>query len=183
MSKSLEIPAVKLEWLQISKILTLKRNPQYLTPKQMESLKASVQRDGFVCPILVRPLKSGKFEVISGNHRFMAAKEIGMDKVPCVVSNMPEKAMKRLAVNLNTIHGNPNAELLAPFLADLDQDTLAEIHIDPADLEELCEFDEKLKQSLDKLQIPESIDHKSPHHKNDTCKCAKCGKVHVKTKM
>jgi hypothetical protein len=40
----------------------------------------------------------------------MAAKELDLKVVPCVVSRMDERAAKRLAVNLNTIHGEPNAE-------------------------------------------------------------------------
>jgi ParB-like chromosome segregation protein Spo0J len=40
--------------LPVEKLVTLKRNPQYVTPRQMESLKASIRRDGFMAPILVR---------------------------------------------------------------------------------------------------------------------------------
>ena len=64
--------------------------PAILTPKQMDSLKTSIQRDGFCAPILVRPYKRGRYEIISGNHRFMAACELGMAEIPCVVSNMDE---------------------------------------------------------------------------------------------
>ena len=53
----------KLEWISVERLQTLKRNPQYLTPTQMEALKASIERDGFVAPILVRPLQGGRFRL------------------------------------------------------------------------------------------------------------------------
>lgn len=161
------------------KLVTLKRNPQYLTPEQMESLKRSMKRDGFVAPILVRPISGGKFEVISGNHRFMASQELGLKDVPCVVSAMDERAAKRLAVNLNMIHGDPNPELLAPFLAEMDDLTLGEIHLEGDLRDELLAFDDELKQRLDSLEPPEKMDRGSPRHAMKTCKCAKCGKVHI----
>ena len=73
----------ELQMISVNKIVTLKRNPQYLTPKQMESLKRSIKKDGFCVPILVRPIKNGKYEVISGNHRFMAASELNMQEIHC----------------------------------------------------------------------------------------------------
>lgn len=148
----------------------------------MDSLKASIQRDGFCAPILVRPYKRGRYEVISGNHRFMAACELGMAKIPCVVSNMDDGAAKRLAINLNTIHGEPNPELLAPFLAELDLDALMEIHIEEPMKKELLEFDVNLAEMLAQLETPVAINRDSPQHSNATCKCAKCGATHFKPK-
>lgn len=172
----------ELKFLPTNKLVTLKRNPQYLTPKQMESLKASIGRDGFVAPILVRPIKGGRYEVISGNHRFMAACELRMKEVPCVVSKMTDREAKRLAVNLNTIHGDPNAELLAPFLADMDDDLLAEIHLADDVMDELVEFDKQLAERLKDLEPPDSINTDSPKHSNATCVCPKCGSTHLKKK-
>ena len=45
----------KLQWIPTTRLLTLKRNPQYLTPRQMDSLKASIKRDGFVACFLREP--------------------------------------------------------------------------------------------------------------------------------
>src|SRR6185437_13128687 len=67
----------ELKTVSIDSLVFLRRNPQYLTPHEMKALKASIERDGFLSPILVRPLPEGKHEVVSGNHRAMAAKELG----------------------------------------------------------------------------------------------------------
>ncbi len=175
------IPKTELRMIATSLLVALRRNPQYLTPKQMESLKASIKRDGFCAPILVRPIKGKKtFEVISGNHRFMAASELKFKEIPCVVANLDTKSAQRLAVNLNTIHGNPNAELLAPFLAELDDDVLADIYIEEDMKKILLEFDSTLKSMLDKLQPPASINRSSLTHATVVCKCPTCGTRHVK---
>lgn len=164
--------------IAISSCRVLKRNPQYLSDRQMESLKASIKRDGFCAPILVRKIDPKTFEIISGNHRFMAAKAIGMKEVPAVIANLTKAQAQRLAVNLNTIHGEPTAELMAPFLAELDIETLRDIHIEESMRLELIKFDANLKQSLDKLQIPNALDIDSVTSPIKRCKCPKCGRVH-----
>lgn len=181
-SKSGDLKKTDLRLIAAKKLVTLKRNPQYLTPKQMESLKASIRRDGFCAPILVRPYKAGRFEVISGNHRFMAAVEIGLLEIPCVVSDMSDGAAKRLAINLNTIHGEPNAELLAPFLAELESDFLKDIHIEDILKESLMKYDDTLAELLAKLEAPDAVNRDSPKQSNETCVCAKCGATHFKPK-
>ena len=174
-------PKTELGMIAVTELVTLKRNPQYLTPKQMDALKESIHRDGFCAPILVRPGKGGRYEVISGNHRLMAAAEVGMKTVPCVVTtNMSDRAAKRLAINLNTIHGEPSAELLAPFLADLDAATLLDIHVENDMKEALFAFDEELARRLSEMTVPKEFDHASPQHSNVRCTCPKCGAVHRK---
>lgn len=112
----------------------------------------------------------------------MAACELGIERIPCVVSRISNSAAKRLVVNLNTIHGEPNAELLAPFLADLSLSTLREIHIEDSMKKELLEFDESLASALAELSAPSQINRESPKHSNATCKCPKCGVTHFKSK-
>ncbi len=169
-----------LKLIPLSKLRMLKRNPQYLTPKQMESLKASIKRDGFLVPLLVRPHSRGTFEIISGNHRFMAASELKLAALPCLVSRMNDSARGRLAVNLNTIHGDPTAELLAPFLAELDKETLAQIHLSEDMLSDIQEFDAELARLIKAGQLPESLSRDSKTHKNRPCVCAKCGRKHFR---
>ncbi len=176
------LKSTKLLLLPAAQLVTLKRNPQFQTPAQMDGLKESIKRDGFVAPILVRPLKKNRYEVVSGNHRFMAACELGLKEIPCVISDMTDAAAKRLAINLNTIHGEPNVELLAPFLAELDLDTLREIHIEEDVKLELIDFDQNLAAMLAQLEPPAKMNRESPQHSNDTCKCAKCGATHVARK-
>ena len=158
----------------------LERNPQFLTAKQMTALQRSIERDGFVAPILVVPHGQSRFEIVSGNHRFMAAKALGYVTVPAVVGRLSSQDAKRLALNLNLIHGQPQAEQLAPFLAELDDDTLNAIHLDDDMLTAIGEFDEELKARLDSLTVPSAIDNDSSLSPITRCKCH-CGNLHMKS--
>jgi len=110
----------------------------------------------------------------------MAASELGYKEIPCVVVQMSDASAARLAINLNTIHGDPNAELLAPFLAELDDEILREIHIEDSMKAELLKFDATLAAQLEAMEPPDKMNRESPTHKNTTCKCPKCGATHIK---
>lgn len=171
-----------LQHISVDRCLMLERNPQYLTPKQMTSLKISIERDGFVAPILVRPLRDDKFEVVSGNHRFMAAQELGYKTVPAVVAKLADKDAKRLAINLNLIHGDPLAEQLAPFLADLDDDVLGQIHLEGELREEVLRFDDILGERLRSLEDVPGFDQDSTKNSLEVCICQRCGRRHFALK-
>ena len=168
-----------LKFVKIDQCATLKRNPQYLTPHQMEALKESIKRDGFLAPVLLRPLKNNKYEIVSGNHRVMAAKEVGRDTIPAIIIDLDDRSAKRAALNMKTVHGNPSAELMAPFLAEMDDELLSSIHLDADLLKSINEFDIDLQKRLSLLQIPESIDHDSASSPLPNCVCH-CGHRHVK---
>jgi ParB-like chromosome segregation protein Spo0J len=177
-------PAIKaksaLLWVRLDQLAYLRRNPQYLSPHAMEALKMSIQRDGFLAPILVRK-RGTKYELLSGNHRAMAAHELGMKEVPAIVSALNDRQAKRVAVNLNTVHGEPNAELLAPFLAELDEELLASVHLDDETIRAVSELDADLAASLSKLEAPEGFNRESPTSEIAQCACPTCGKRHIRS--
>ena len=168
-----------MKTIKINDCVLLKRNPQYLTPHQMDSLARSIERDGFLVPIVVQPLRNGKFRVVSGNHRLQAAKRAGLRSVSAVLTHLGERAIKRLIVNLNTVHGDLNAELLAPFLAELNDDTLKTVYLDNSLMDDLMKFDETLFERLKQLEAPENIDRESSPNSLPTCQCPRCGKKHA----
>jgi ParB-like chromosome segregation protein Spo0J len=91
----------------------------------------------------------------------MAAREVGLTHVPAVVSDLSDEAAARLAVNLNTVHGGPTAELMAPFLAGLSDDVLAHVHLEGKLLQDTLDFDKQLAERLAELQIPDLLDQAS----------------------
>lgn len=159
----------------VSSCDVLKRNPQHLTPKTMTRLRQSIERDGMVAPILVRPV-GDRYEVVSGNHRFMAARELGHGKVPAVIKRMDDATAQRLALNLNLIHGDPTAEQLAPFLAELDDEVLRQIHLTDALLDDVTRFDAELSERLAQLEAPDSI--ATPAKTSTTRPEVKCPQCH-----
>lgn len=146
----------------------------------MTALKASIQRDGFLAPIVVRKQRRGAlYEILSGNHRKMALAELGHESVSCVeLLRCSDAQAARIAVNMNTVHGDPTPELIAPFLADLDAELLRTIHLDDALLKGCLEFDATLAERLKSMELPESLDRDSVKGAIPNCTC-KCGNRHV----
>ncbi len=168
----------KLELIPVADCVGLRRNPQFLTPKQMDALKNSIERDGFLCPIIVRKNAEDKYEILAGNHRWMAASELNHETISAVVVECDDKQAQRIAVNTNTVHGDPTAELLAPFLAGMDDDVLKSIYLDKETLDELLNFDAILAERLKDLEPPPSLDRDSVRSPLPNCVCPKCGKKH-----
>ena len=171
----------RVKEIATTRLVTLRRNPQYLTEKQQTALRDSIRRDGFLVPIVVRK-KTGtaKLEVISGNHRFMASKDLGFETLPCVVVECSDAEAQRIAVNLNTVHGDPEAELLAPFLAEMDDEAMSGVFLGDELLQGLVDFDTILADRLSELEAPDAVNNDSPKNSIPDCKCPKCGKMHVK---
>lgn len=57
---------------------------QDFDPEKMEELKESIKAHGIIQPVIVRESADG-YEVVAGERRLKAAKEIGMKKVPVII--------------------------------------------------------------------------------------------------
>lgn len=171
----------EIKSIPVSKLLALRRNPQYLTERQTQALQTSIRQDGFLVPPIVRA-RGDNFEILSGNHRVLSSIEVGLKELPCVVVRCTDAQAARIAVNMNTIHGEPSAELLAPFLAPLSNGVLKSMYIDKGLLEELKEFDTTLKARLDDMLVPEAMNNESPKSPLPDCVCPKCKTRHARAR-
>ena len=63
----------------------------------LEGLKASIREHGVLQPILVRPA-GARYEVVAGERRLRAARELGMAEVPAVVREVPDERMLEFAL-------------------------------------------------------------------------------------
>jgi len=63
---------------------------QRFSPQLMQELIASIKEKGFIQPILVRPLSRG-YELIAGERRLRAAKELGMSEVAAIIKDIKEE--------------------------------------------------------------------------------------------
>jgi len=53
--------------------------------EEMEQLKQSIKKSGVIEPLIIRKSDTtGKPEVVVGQRRFIAAKQLGMKKIPCI---------------------------------------------------------------------------------------------------
>lgn len=63
-------------------------------PEKVAELAESIQWMGILAPLIIRPDQSGaaRYELISGKTRLTAAQQVGLDKVPCVIRDLDDKA-------------------------------------------------------------------------------------------
>jgi ParB family transcriptional regulator, chromosome partitioning protein len=80
----------------------IKPNPNQprtkINPESLSALASSIEANGVVQPLLVRPLPDGSYELIAGERRWRAAQAAGLAKVPAVVRD--QELAERLQVAL-----------------------------------------------------------------------------------
>jgi len=77
-----DLPLSKLE---ISSVNTRKDLEAGQEDSGIQELAASIQKQGLIQPLTVRPKSNGSFEVISEQRRFKACHQIKFDPVPCII--------------------------------------------------------------------------------------------------
>ena len=77
------------EYLPIDKLKPFEGHPFYVKDdNDMEQLTESIRQQGVLNPIMVRPLDTGKYEVISGHRRLHACKKAGIEMIPAFIYSM-----------------------------------------------------------------------------------------------
>ncbi|QSA18952.1 ParB/RepB/Spo0J family partition protein, partial [Vibrio furnissii] len=69
-----------------------------MSPDALEELAASIQSQGIIQPIVVRPLALGGYEIIAGERRWRAARQAGLKQVPCLVKRVDDRAAIAMAL-------------------------------------------------------------------------------------
>ena len=108
----------KFREIAVSKIRENPNNPRSEIGS-VEDLKASINANGLLQNITVRPLDDGRFEVIAGSRRYKACRELGMQKVPCTIIEADAETAYTLATTENIVRENMNAVDEANAVANL----------------------------------------------------------------
>ncbi len=77
-------------------------------PESLQDLADSIKAQGLVQPIVVRPVGGGRFEIIAGERRWRAAQLAGLQAVPVVVREVPDRAAIAMALIENIQRENLN---------------------------------------------------------------------------
>ena len=100
----------KSEILSID-IGNIERNPsqprKVFADDAILKLADSIKQYGIIQPLVVRKTIDG-YELISGERRLRAAKELGMTHVPCIVSNASDETSAEMAIIENLIREDLN---------------------------------------------------------------------------
>jgi len=141
LGKGLEALIPKVE--QKEKQFVIEMDIESLTPnlfqprknfnkEKMEELKESIKKHGIIQPIVARKMANG-YEIIAGERRLKAAKEIGLKKIPAIIKSINNEKSLEIALveniqreDLNPVEqANAFKRLIDEF--NLTQQELAEV--------------------------------------------------------
>ncbi len=85
-------------------ISDLSRNPyqprQIFSEEKLEELAKSIRKNGIIQPIAVRPnkLEQGKFEIVAGERRWLAAQKAGLHEIPVNILDLSDVESLEVAI-------------------------------------------------------------------------------------
>ena len=104
--------------ISIKKLHEFKNHPyQVIDNEEMNNLIESIQQQGIMTPMIVRPLEgtTDEYEIISGHRRFRAAQKAGLSEVPAFIRpvSRDEAAIMLVDSNLHREHILPSEKAFA----------------------------------------------------------------------
>lgn len=81
----------QMELVSINKLIPYVNNARTHSPEQITKLRSSLREFGFVNPVII----DSEYGIIAGHGRVMAAKDEGIDEVPCVFVDYLTEAQKK----------------------------------------------------------------------------------------
>ncbi|MFS4505004.1 ParB/RepB/Spo0J family partition protein [Clavibacter sp. Sh2141] len=157
------VPGARLANLDPADITPNAQQPRTdFRPDELQELVVSIREYGVLQPIVVRPLGSdetgrAKYELVMGERRLRATKELGLDTIPAVIKDTADESMLRDALleNLHRSELNPLEEASAyqQLLADfaITQDELAQ---------RLGRSRPQITNTIRLLRLPEDVQHR-----------------------
>ena len=93
-------------------MLPLSQPRKYFDSSALSELTSSIRNQGILQPLLVRPLKNNKYELVAGERRYRAAIKANLESVPVVIRDLRKADAVELALmeNLQREDLNPVEE-------------------------------------------------------------------------
>ena len=165
-------------------------NPRKIEPHQMEALKRSLERWGFVEPVV---LNSATGHIVGGHQRVAAAMELAMAKVPVVKVKLDEIQEKALNIALNKISGDWEDATLAVLLGELQEADfdLPDLGFSDSELDDLLNWNDEEEEEDEGIDLegdPDAIPEPPPEpitqpgdmwFFDPRFECAACGKSYT----
>ena len=99
--KKIDGEQIKKNVLAISDLQRNKYQPRTIFDQdKMEELSMSIKENGIIQPIAVRPNKyeAGKYEIIAGERRWLAAQKAGLNEVPVIILDVDDQKSLEIAI-------------------------------------------------------------------------------------
>lgn len=85
--------------LKISEIVINEDQPRkYFDEEKLNELASSIKADGLQEPILVRPMKNGKYEIVQGERRYRAHNLAGLDEIEVKIKELNDMDAFHLSI-------------------------------------------------------------------------------------
>ena len=114
---------VELRYIPIDQIEPNAWNPQGQDDLTFQRLCDEIRDVGFLDPLEVVPLDTGRYRILGGEHRWQAAKVIGLEELPCSVlvdaKWQDEDLQKFTTVRLNVLKGKMDPEKFAKLYQEM----------------------------------------------------------------
>ncbi len=148
--------AKEIKWESLDKLIPYAKNARTHSDEQVAQIAGSIKEFGFNNPVLVD--KEGS--IIAGHGRVMAARKLGMDKVPVVELQHLTEAQRKayvLADNRIALNSGWDTSMLSLELQDLKDDIdLSLLGFDPDELDSLLNPVEETEGLTDEDAVPET---------------------------
>jgi ParB family transcriptional regulator, chromosome partitioning protein len=109
-------PGGGLEMLAVAAIEPHPDQPRrHFDEDALAELAASIAQRGVIQPVIVRPLKGGRYQLVAGERRWRAAQKARLHEIPAIVRDLPEREVMAIALieNLQREDLNPIEEARA----------------------------------------------------------------------
>lgn len=142
---------MRLGMVEIDRLEQRRDNPRAMSQPEFETLKRSMDRFGFKSFVVVEEIAPGRYGVIDGHHRWRAATERKMDRVPVVLlDNGTEKSWADLAMLTFNVTGDPQEDKFIDLVSELTKTlghevTAAFTALDPGFLEN---FGQQMEEAM-----------------------------------
>lgn len=161
------MPKLEVTELPTSELVEYASNAKMHPHTQIDQIANSIQEFGFNSPILAWHNDDGEPEIVAGHGRLMAAKKLGMDKLPVVFLDHMSDEQRRAYImvdNKLTMNSDFDFEILADELGALDSFDMAEFGFEQFDM-----------PNIDDLFV--DAPEEEGEEKVKTAKCPECGHV------
>ena len=104
-----ETEELSIRTLSISEIEPNRGQPrQEFDEEKIAELCASIKEHGVLSPLLVRPMPTGRYEIVAGERRWRASRMAGLSEVPVVIRELTDENAYELSLVENLIREDLN---------------------------------------------------------------------------
>lgn len=110
---ALEAERMECIFLPITKVEPSAGQPRkYFDELAITELAESIEKHGIIQPLTVRIQSSGRYQIVAGERRWRAARQVGLSEVPCIVIEANDRLATEIALieNLQREDLNPIEE-------------------------------------------------------------------------